>query len=180
MIGKLTITDTTRNEKFHFITNGYSCNGERKKSEFIVDDGNKMSVKRSWFKSSYEMIFSNGKTAHLKPIGGFKENYECSYLDKNYFLYVHKGLNISIFNDKFQIGFIKKPKKIFKNSYDLEFSANDDVNGPLLLFFCLVVYYNQSKSSEQSSVTFDFGNIGPEEFAFNESWKPRSISELNI
>jgi len=180
MIGKLIITDTTSYEKFNFIVNNYSYNGERKRSAFIVNDGSKLSVKKGWFKSSYDISFSNGETAHIKSIRGFKEKYECSYLSKTYFLYAHKGLNISIFLGKSQIGFIKMPNKYVKNSYVLEFSANDDINTILLLFFCLVIYDNKSISTDQNNVNFDFGNLGPEEFAFDESWKPCNTSYIDL
>jgi hypothetical protein len=48
---------------------------------------------------------------------------------------------------------------------------NDDAN--LIIIVCLALTVDVSEyEGDTASVTFDVGNIGPEERAFDESWEP--------
>jgi hypothetical protein len=49
---------------------------------------------------------------------------------------------------------------------------NDDAN--LLVVICLALTVDASENEgDTASVTYDFGNIGPEDRSFDKSWEPR-------
>jgi hypothetical protein len=49
-----------------------------------------------------------------------------------------------------------------------------DADADLTIVLCLVLTVNSSENDDnKSSVTFDFGNIGPEDRPFDKSWEPR-------
>lgn len=129
--------------------------------------------KRRWLTHYYEVVFSNNDVFEIKSFGGFKSNYVFQFNEEKYFLYVHKGLLVSIFLNTKQIGLIRKEKKAFNNQIVYEIVTNDDANLPIIYSLALMLHDSSiSVFDETSDVAFDFGNIGPEEFPFDFNWKP--------
>ena len=95
----------------------------------------------------------------------------CEGNEERFRLFEHKGLNYSIFQDNRQVAaFTKNRISIGKgNSYDVRVDRNANV----LVLICTVLTVNTAEQDDNTAtVTFDFGNIGPEERPFDESWEP--------
>jgi hypothetical protein len=179
MISKLIVTKKLFEIKIDFfVNNTIVYQGVKKKSVYIINilvDSTLMKVekKAKWFKTNYSIDMPNSEVINVKSFGGLKINYECNYKNQNYFMYGHKGLKTSIFFDKTQIGYIEKCKKSYSGKTVFDIVTNDDVNPLFICSLSLIIYDdNFSVSDETNDINFDFGNIGPEEFKFNENWKP--------
>jgi hypothetical protein len=85
-------------------------------------------------------------------------------------LYSHKGLNYSVFQNDVQIAAFTKNRIVVGkgNQYDLR--INRDANG--IVVICMVLALNTSENSDDTTVTYDFGNVGPEAKPFDNSWEP--------
>ena len=179
MFSKLVISKNLFDPKIDFyINNNLVYQGVKKKSEYIINllvDSKfmKLEKKTSWFKTSYNIHLPNAEVINVKSFGGFKLNYECIYKNQTFYMYGHKGLKTSIFCNKTQIGYIEKCEKSYSGSTSFEIVTNNDFNTMFMCSFSLIIYDdNFSQAGEINDVNIDFGNIGPEEFKFNENWKP--------
>ncbi len=127
-----------------------------------------------WFKKLFHIALAGSDTvATMKSTGGMKVNYDCEYGKDRYCLFGHKGLLTSIFLNKMQIGFIKEEAKSGKGKINFEIVLNSNVD--LTLVCCIVGVFIKttvSYNAEQANVNYNWGNIGPEEFKFDESWEP--------
>jgi hypothetical protein len=179
MVCKMTVASIGFKENFSFFENEFfKYYGSKKKNGvYAFDNLNAISIskRKKWFKSFYDIFLAKDDIAQVKTFGGLKANYECNYQGSNYFLYVHKGLATSIFLHDRQIGYIKKNKKNHQRTMNFEVVVNSDANMTLIFCLCLVLYmdyYAVSSYDEVGDVNVDFGNIGLEEFKFDENWKP--------
>jgi len=103
----------------------------------------------------------------------WKGVFSCNGNKEEYKLLRHKGKNYSLFEGEEQIaGFNKNTFTVGKgDTYSIE--ANDEVNIYLLLCIVLIVDNSENNTKNNpSTLTIDFGNIGPEEQPFNYAWKP--------
>jgi hypothetical protein len=165
---------------YEFVTDSslrYSASksGTLKKSIEISTGAGSVNIlkKSGWFKTKYEIIFPNGKLGIFEGFGGLKSNYLLSIKNEKYFLYGHKGFVTSIFYNKNQIGYIEQEKKAIKGTTKYKLIANKDVD--FLICWCLIlILHNTSNSSSElpSDIQYDLGNFGPEEFKFNQNWRP--------
>jgi hypothetical protein len=58
------------------------------------------------------------------------------------------------------------------HAYEIRMNADAD----FLVMACMILALNTAKedsSDEQSRFTYEFGNFGPEDRRFDESWEPR-------
>jgi hypothetical protein len=102
----------------------------------------------------------------------WKRVFVCEGNQECFRLYEHKGLKYSIFkNDRQIAAFVKNRIVIGRgNKYEIRVDADAD----LILVLCLALTVNSAENDDKdASVTFDFGNIGPEDRPFDASWKPR-------
>jgi hypothetical protein len=103
----------------------------------------------------------------------WKQVYICKGNDVTFRLYEHKWLNYSIFQNERQIAAFTKNRLVIGrgNTYTIRMDSDAD----LILVVCLVLTINSSEESNDnnSGITFDFGNIGPEDRTFDDSWEPR-------
>jgi hypothetical protein len=95
----------------------------------------------------------------------------CEGENESFTLYEHKGLNYSIFQNDVQIAaFTRNSVKIGKGDC-YEIAMNDDAN--LVVVICLVLTVDASENEDDNStLTYDFGIVGPEEKPFDASWRP--------
>jgi hypothetical protein len=168
--------------RFEFIIDGtvkYIANKKRTfKTVFSVQNSMETEVVQiskitKWFKTKYVIRFSETNFAIIESTGGFKSNYICNYGNQNYYLYKHKGLVTSIFLNQIQIGYIEEEKVSQRRIINFNIVTNKDSN--LLLICCLGLFiFEKSNYSGQelNNKNYNFGNIGPEEFKFNKTWKP--------
>jgi uncharacterized protein YxjI len=179
MIGKLTVDKVLFNVDIGFyINNNLIYKGIKKKSVFIINspvglEEMRIEKRTRWFKSIYTIYLTNGESAEVKKTGGLKINYECVYRNQSYYLYGHKGLKTSIFLNQSQIGYIEKAKKAYSGRKNYEVVMNSGINTLLICGFALIINDDDfSGTDDANSISYDLGNFGPEEFPFNENWKP--------
>jgi|SRR5580704_3084417 hypothetical protein len=123
------------------------------------------------FFTRYDFEFSNGSFYKYRCEKFWKGVFVCEGQGESYRLYQHKGRRWSIFqNDRQIAAFTKNRVTIGKgNEYDIRMNANADV----LIVICLTLTLNTSENDDDNAtVTIDFGNIGPEDRPFDESWEP--------
>lgn len=125
----------------------------------------------SFFRSKHDFELSDGKVYRFECEKLWKRVFVCARDNERYYLYEHKGLNYSIFQGDSQIAaFTKNRFKIGKGDR-YEIRMNDDAN--LVIVVCLALTLDASENEDDAAtVTIDFGNIGPEEKPFDESWEP--------
>jgi uncharacterized protein YxjI len=123
-------------------------------------------------RSRHDFSLSDGRAYNFYCEELWKSIFVCEGNQETYHLYQHKGLKYSIFKDDEQIAaFIKNRIVLGKgNHYDIQMNVDAD----LILVLCMVVTINTAEhDDDDSTVTIDFGNFGPEGRPFDESWVPR-------
>jgi len=101
----------------------------------------------------------------------WKGVFPCECRDESFTLYEHKGLNYSIFQNNSQIAAFTKNRVKIGNGDRYEIRLNADAD--LVVVICLALIVDASENQDDTaSVTFDFGNIGPEDRPFDRSWEP--------
>lgn len=126
----------------------------------------------SLFYSNYDFVLSDGRNFHYACEKFWKGVYSCIGPNASYHLFQHKGVRFSIFQDDTQIAAITRNKFIIGAGHEYEIQMNADAD--LLVVSCMLLALNTSEddSSNQNTYTYDFGNIGPEDRKFDESWQP--------
>ncbi|HYA95590.1 MAG TPA: hypothetical protein VEC95_04890 [Terriglobales bacterium] len=120
----------------------------------------------------HDFELSDGRVYRFRCEKFWRGVFLCEGHQERFRLYQHKGLRYSIFQDERQIAaFIKNRVKIGKgNRYDIEVDTDAD----LVVVLCLVLTVNTAENDDnRATITVDFGNIGPEDRPFDESWQPR-------
>lgn len=125
----------------------------------------------SWFRSRYDFELAEGKSYHFWLEKIWKGVFVCQGTEETFQLYRHKGLNFSIFQNGQQIAaFSKNRVKIGKGDC-YEILMNDDAN--MLVVICMVLIIDAAEfENDNASVTYDVGEIGPEDRPFDKSWSP--------
>jgi uncharacterized protein YxjI len=138
-------------------------------------DGNVLAQIEGHFsplRSKHDFELSDGRTYEFHCEELWKRVFICVGNQETYHLYEHKGLNYSIFKGDQQVAAFTKNRVVLGkgNHYDIRMNADGD----LILVLCMVLTINTAEhDDDDSSVTIDFGNIGPEGRAFDETWEPR-------
>jgi uncharacterized protein YxjI len=130
----------------------------------------KIDARWSFIHSNYDFELADGRHYQFRCEKLLKCVYACEGTEEKYHLYQHKGLNSSIFQDDRQIAAFTKNRVTFGKGNQYDVRVNSDAN--LLVVICMVLVMNTSSENETSSVTFDFGNVGPEERPFDQAWAP--------
>lgn len=121
--------------------------------------------------SKYEFELPDSKTYHFECNKIWKGVFVCGNGEESFRLYRHKGLNYSIFSKDVQIAAFSKNRVVVGGGECYEIRMNDDAN--LIVVVCMVLAIDSSENEDDAAtVTFDFGNIGPEERPFDPSWEP--------
>ena len=89
-----------------------------------------------------------------------------------YRLYRHKGVRYSIFQGDRQIAAFSRNKLIIGNGRNFDLRVDPDANLPLIISMVLCLNTEDDDDQENSTITYDFGSLGPEERKFDESWRP--------
>ena len=121
--------------------------------------------------SRYDFELVDGATYHFRTESFWKSVFVCEGNAETFRLYQHKGLNFSIFQNEAQIAAFTKDRVSIGNGDTYSLKMNDDAN--LVVILCMVLTIDLSESEGNgSSVTIDFGNIGPEARPFDRNWTP--------
>jgi len=125
----------------------------------------------AFFHSHFDFDLADGKSYEFWTESTWKGVYCCGNKLESYRLYRHKGLDYSIFQSDVQIAAFTKNKIEIGNSDQYEVLLNDDANPVLIICMALTIDVLESPTSGPG-VTYDAGNIGPEERPFDRSWLP--------
>jgi len=122
--------------------------------------------------ASYDFALADGRNFHYQCEKVWKGVYSCQGPSGNYHLFQHKGVRYSIFKDDTQIAAITRNKLVLGTGHEYDIQMNADAD--LIILSCMILALNTESSSDdgQNSVTYEFGNIGPEDRKFDESWQP--------
>ena len=125
----------------------------------------------SLFRSKYDFIFADGKLYRLWSEQVWKGVYACESPEEKFRLYTHKGVNYSIFNGDRQIAAFSRNRIVIGRGNRFDIQINTDAN--VLVVICMVLTVNTfTNDDDHATVTYDFGNIGPESRPFDTSWEP--------
>lgn len=123
------------------------------------------------FGPRYDFEFANGRIYRFWCEGFWKSVYRCDRAEEKYRIYQHKGLNFSIFRDDRQIAAFSKNRVAIGKGNEYAIRLDDDADSQVVI--CMVLAINTSQGDNDTSVTIDFGSIGPEDRPFDASWEPR-------
>jgi hypothetical protein len=146
-------------------------------SEIILSDVQDRQIatierKFNWLKTKYIISGLDKFDWTFKTKKIWKMHYQCHVGDDTYDIYGHKGRKVSIFKNDQQIGWFDKSAVAWFEGDNYQLLANDNCNPALLTCFVLIWDNFFSNGSEDSTVTYDFGNIGPEARKFDRNWRP--------
>lgn len=122
----------------------------------------------SLFRCKYEFALAEGAVYRFRKKKIWTGVYVCEGPNECFRLYEHKGLNWSVFQNDAQIAAFSKNKVKIGKGDRYEIRMNEDAN--LAVMICLVLAIDASENEgNNTSVTYDFGQLGPEARPFDES-----------
>lgn len=129
-------------------------------------------VSESLFHNQLRIQLSGGKTYEYHTEKFWKGVDICEGPDGPFHLYPHRGTRYSLFQADKQIAAIERNKLIIGNGkqYAMKVEPTADIALVVAMVLCMNMKYGDE--DEDSSITYDFGNIGPEDRAFDENWHP--------
>ena len=128
------------------------------------------------FKPKYEIELWDKNVVQYTTKSFWKNHFQCQAFGGLYEIFGHKGLRYSIFKDNKQIAWWDKKPVSWFDGDNYKITADDDCEVDLLIGFCLIHDNTSSTKNNNSVLTFDFGNIGPEARKFDEDWRPNAVS----
>jgi uncharacterized protein YxjI len=143
------------------------------KLKLQTEDGSELARirSRSFFQTKYDFELSDGRVFRFRCEKFWKGVFVCEDNKERFRLYEHKGLRYSIFQDESQIAAFTKNRVTIGSGHRYEIRMNADAD--VVVVLCMVLTVNTSEDDDdRATVTYDFGNIGPEDKPFDESWKP--------
>jgi hypothetical protein len=129
----------------------------------------------SFLRSIYSIKSTDGKSYIYRCEKLWKGVFVCEGESETYHLYTHRGLRYSIFKADTQIASLEKERIVIGNGNKYDLRMNSDAS--LVLLTSMVLALNSVNGDDQNdnTVTYDFGNIGPEDRPFDENWKPSDV-----
>ncbi|HEY5329209.1 MAG TPA: hypothetical protein VFC39_18785 [Acidobacteriaceae bacterium] len=126
----------------------------------------------TFIRSNYDFVLADGRTYHFLCEKLWKGVYVCERPGESFHLYQHKGLRFSIFKGDSQIAAITKNRFVIGNGNEYDIRMNSDAD--VVVICCMVLALNTGTGDEagNSSATYHFGSIGPEDRRFDEFWVP--------
>ena len=128
----------------------------------------------SWFKLSYDLIKFDNNKFELRTENIWKLHYKCQVGQDLYEIFGHRGRKYSIYKNDEQIAWWDKEAVSWFSGDNYKLIANKDSEIELLICFCLIMDNAKSQNDEGNTMTYDFGNIGPQAKKFNPNWKPKN------
>jgi len=98
--------------------------------------------------------------------------YECRSGDNVLTLYEHRGLRRSIFKGDRQIAAYAKNRVSFGSGNEYQVQMDGDADVMLIVSMVLALSVAED-NDDQTTVNVDFGNLGPQGKALDETWQPR-------
>ena len=125
----------------------------------------------SFFRKRYDFELADGLIYRFRQEKLWTGVYACEGANDRYVLYEHRGLNYSVFQNDSQIAAFTKNGFKIGNGDRYKIQINDDAN--VVIVICLALTIDASENENiATTLTYDFGQIGPEARPFDKSWKP--------
>lgn len=123
----------------------------------------KIKSRFSFWRSEYDFELADGSVYYFHCEKVWKRVFVCESDKERFHQYEHKGLNYSIFQNSQIASFSRNSLKIGKGD-EYEIRMNDDAN--LVVVICLARIIDSAENKDNdATVTYDFGNVGPEDRA---------------
>ncbi|HEX4007326.1 MAG TPA: hypothetical protein VHX60_14215 [Acidobacteriaceae bacterium] len=126
----------------------------------------------SLLRSRFEFLFADGRAYQFECEKRLKQVYVCDGGDEHYRLIEHHGMRWSVFLADRQIAAVTKSRMVVGDGNHFEIQMNSDADAAVIVSMVLAINTASGDDRNRESVTFDVGNIGPQEQAFDESWEP--------
>ncbi|HEY6377447.1 MAG TPA: hypothetical protein VIX90_18140 [Edaphobacter sp.] len=131
----------------------------------------KIQSRFSFFRNEYDFELTDGGIYRFQCEKRLKGVYLCDHNEDHLYLYRHKGVRYSIFKDDRQIAAISRNRVVIGKGHRYEIAVNADAN--IVVILCMMLALNTPEDDpNDSTVTYDCGNVGPEERPYDESWRP--------
>src|SRR5579872_950318 len=121
----------------------------------------------------WDFYLADGRNYSYQCEKVWKGTYVCAGgAGETYHLYQHHGLRFSIFRDEAQIAAFAKNRVVLGNGNRYEIHMSRDADVLVVVSMILALNTSDDDDDNKNTVTIDFGNIGPEDRKFDESWQP--------
>ena len=125
----------------------------------------------SLFREKYDFLLSDGGLYRFRCERVWKGVFLCEGAQETFRLYSHKALTYSVFQNDVQIAAFTKNRIVVGKGNQYDVRINRDANE--IVVICMVLALNTSENSDDNAtVTYDFGDVGPEAKPFDNSWEP--------
>jgi len=151
----------------------FSFRGEIKLFDYHNDIRFILSSQSSGFKISYSLIRYDKRSFYLKTSSLFKSHYQCQVDDNLYDIYGHTGLKYSVYKNDSQVAWWDSDSAVWFDGKKHYIISDDDCDVELIISICLIIVGESSNRS--STLSFDFGHIGPQTRKFDDTWIPRTL-----
>jgi uncharacterized protein YxjI len=132
-----------------------------------------MEKKWSWFNTRYEITLWDGNKIEFTTASLWKSHYQCRFGNDLYDIYGHRGRKYSVYKNNLQVAWWDKEMVSWFEGDNYRIIADEDSNYELIMGFCLMLDNRYSDNDNGTTVTIDFGSIGPEAKKFDEKWRPK-------
>lgn len=120
----------------------------------------------------YGVNFSDGSYLEIKGKSWIYEYYQVQVPEGLLEIHHQKGIKLAVFLNEEQVAEIKKKRLVLLEGDEYVLMANSDFDRQLLIAICLAWDIGDSKDSDDSFFSFDFGKIGPVKRKSLPDWMP--------
>lgn len=147
----------------------------RDRIQIQAEDGRvlaKIQGRFSPLRMKYDFELADGTTYRFWCEKLWKSVFRCEGNHVCFHMYEHKGLRYSIFEGDSQIAAFTKNRITIGKGHKYDIQMNADANLLVIISMILALNTAEDDSGSHTTVEVDLGNIGPQERAFDESWRP--------
>ncbi len=117
--------------------------------------------------------FVDGRAYDFHTEKFWKSVYVCSRQgEEPYTFYQHRGLKASIFQQDRQIAALTKNGVVIGNGNEYDIRMNHDADPVVIVCMALAMNTADDDDNQNSTINIDFGKIGPQDRAFDDTWSP--------
>lgn len=127
----------------------------------------------SLLRNRYDFDLSDGRVFRFECTDRLRHVYTCRCGEDVYTLYEHRGLDRSIFRNDIQVAAYSKSRVSFGKGHRYDIRMDADADLTLIVCMVLALSVAEDNEEEQSAVNIQFGNLGFQGHAKDESWQPR-------
>jgi uncharacterized protein YxjI len=124
-------------------------------------------------RARHDICLSDGRTCRFWREKIWKQVYVCTDGGQRYRYITHRGLRSSMFRDDRQIAALERNRVVYGKGERYDIRMDSDADAIVVLCIVLTINTAQQNDKKDAGVTIDFGNIGPQERAYDPTWQPR-------